>query len=153
MSHGFRVRRAAGFAFRALALWLSVALVFWIAVGVMPRVEVPSFEAALLTTGLIALINALLWPLLSRLVLPLTVVTFGLASLALNAAIVAIAFDIVDGSSPPALGAILAAIVLAAALAVLTPALSLDDDARQLRLVRRRLRGRLRLNVFVESHV
>jgi uncharacterized membrane protein YvlD (DUF360 family) len=133
-------RRAAGFVLRALALWALVAFVFWVAIGLIPGIDLPSFRAALLATGLIAVINALLWPLVIRIVLPLTVVTFGLGSLVLNAAVVMIAVDIVDGSSPSFLAAVAAAVVLSATLMLLTPALSFDDDARQLRIVRRRAR-------------
>ena len=100
----------------------------------------PSFRAALLTTALIALINALLWPLVIRVVLPLTVLSFGLGSLVLSAAVVSIAIKVVDGTSPPFLGAIAAAFVVSIALMLLAPALSFDDDARQLRIVRRRAR-------------
>src|SRR5919106_6410114 len=100
MSMGRQLGRAAGLAARALALWLLVALTFWVAVAVLPGIDLPSFGAAVLTTGLIALINALLWPLLIRIVLPLTVLTFGLGSLVLNAAVVVIVIRILDGSSP-----------------------------------------------------
>ena len=104
--------RAVGFAVRALVLWALVALVFWAGVALIPGFDLPSFEAALLVTALIALINALLWPLLIRVVLPLTVLTFGLGSLVLNAAIVSIAIETVDGSAPPFLGALVAAFIL-----------------------------------------
>ena len=67
------------FVIRALALWALVALVFWVAVAVIPGIDLPSFGAALLTTLAIALINALLWPIVIRIVLPITVITFGLA--------------------------------------------------------------------------
>jgi uncharacterized membrane protein YvlD (DUF360 family) len=134
------LRGALGVAIRGLILWALVALVFWAAVGLIPGIDLPSFEAALLTTALIALINALLWPLLIRVVLPLTVFTFGLGSLALNALVVAVAIKVVDGDSPPFLAAIAAAFVLSVTLMLLTPALSFDDDARQLRIVRRRSR-------------
>jgi Mycobacterial 4 TMS phage holin, superfamily IV/Type I phosphodiesterase / nucleotide pyrophosphatase len=86
------------------------------------------------------LLNALLWPLLIRLLLPLTVLTFGLGSLVLNAVIVSVSIKVVDGSAPDFLGAVLVAFVLSVGLMVLAPALSIDDDARQLRLVRRRAR-------------
>ena len=135
-----KLRGALGVAIRGLILWALVALVFWAAVGLIPGIDLPSFEAALLTTALIALINALLWPLLIRVVLPLTVFTFGLGSLALNALVVAVAIKVVDGDSPPFLAAIAAAFVLSVTLMLLTPALSFDDDARQLRIVRRRSR-------------
>jgi uncharacterized membrane protein YvlD (DUF360 family) len=134
------VRRAAGIFARGAALWILVALVFWAAAGLIPGIDVPSFGAALLTTGLIALINALLWPLVIRIVLPLTVLTFGLGSLVLNAAIVMVAVNAVDGTTPGFLSAVVVAVLLSAALMLLTPALSFDDDARQLRVVRRRAR-------------
>jgi uncharacterized membrane protein YvlD (DUF360 family) len=126
---------------RGAVLWALVALVFWLAVLVLPRFELPSFEAALLITGLVALFNALLWPLLIRIVLPLTVLSFGLVSLVLNAAVVSAAVDVVDGSAPPFLAALASAVALSIALMLFIPLLSFDDDARQLRIVRRRARG------------
>jgi uncharacterized membrane protein YvlD (DUF360 family) len=129
---------------RGLILWALVALIFWGAAALLPGIDVPSFGAVLLTTGLVALLNALLWPILIRVLLPLTVLTFGLGSLVLNAAIVSISIKLVDGSAPDFLGAVAAAFVLSISLTLLAPALSLDDDARQLRLVRRRARRRLR---------
>ena len=134
------VRRWAGIGLRGVVLWALVALIFWAAVALIPGIDLPSFWAALLTTGLIALINALLWPLLIRVVLPVTVITFGLGSLVLNALIAALAIKVVDGDAPGLLGALAAAFALSVALLLLTPALSFDDDARQLRIVRRRAR-------------
>ncbi len=133
-------RRAAGVALRAVVLWVLVALIFLIVTALLPGVEIPSFGAAMATTLVIALINGLLWPLIIRIVLPLTVFTFGLGSLVLNAAVVIAAIDVVDGEAPSFLEAVIIAFVLSVALMLLTPALSFDDDARQLRLVRRRAR-------------
>ena len=48
-----------------------------------------------------ALINAVLWPVVIRLALPLTIITFGLGSLLLSAGAVALAFYAVDGKTPP----------------------------------------------------
>ena len=125
---------------RWLVLWGLIALVFWAFAAVLPRIAVPSFGAVLLTTALIAAFNALLWPLLIRLFLPLTVLTFGLGSLLLNGAIISVSIKIVDGDAPDLLGAMLVAFVLSISLMLLAPALSIDDDARQLRVVRRRAR-------------
>jgi uncharacterized membrane protein YvlD (DUF360 family) len=127
-------------ALRWLLLWMLIALLFWALAALLPGIDVPSFGAVLLTTVLIALLNALLWPLLIRLLLPLTVLSFGLGSLVLNAAIVSVSIKLVDGSAPDFLSAVLVAFALSIGLMVLTPALSIDDDARQLRLVRRRAR-------------
>ena len=140
MSNARAIGRGAGIAVRVLVLWFLVALVFWLVTAVLPGFDVPSFGAVLLTTALVAVINALLWPLVIRVVLPLAVLSFGLGSLVLNAAVVSIAVDVVDGAAPPFLDAIVAAFVLSISLTLLTPALSLDDDARQLRIVRRRAR-------------
>ncbi len=125
---------------RWLVLWLLIALVFWAFAAILPGIDVPSFGAVLLTTALIAAFNALLWPLLIRVLLPLTVLTFGLGSLVLNAVVISVAIKIVDGDAPDFLGAVLVAFVLSVSLMLLAPALSIDDDARQLRVVRRRAR-------------
>ena len=105
MRGSHRIRRVIGKAVRGLLLWLLIALVFWGGHRLLPGIDVPSFGAVLVTTALIAILNALLWPLLIRLLLPLTVLTFGLGSLVLNAAIVSLAIDLVDGSAPRFFGA------------------------------------------------
>ncbi len=135
------IRHSASIAARWLLLWVLVSLVFWAGVVVLPGIELPSFGAVLLITALIALLNALLWPLLIRLLLPLVVLTFGLGSLLLNAAIVSISIELVDGTAPDFLDALLVAFLVSVSLMLLAPALSIDDDARQLWLVRRRARG------------
>jgi uncharacterized membrane protein YvlD (DUF360 family) len=134
------VSRVVWAAARGLLLWVLVALIFWAAAALLPGIDVPSFGAMLLTTGLIALLNALLWPFVIRLFLPITVITFGLGSLVLNGAIVSISIKLVDGSTPDFLTAVAAAFVLSVSLLVLAPALSIDDDARRLWVVRRRAR-------------
>ena len=133
-------RRWLGIGVRGLILWVLVAAVFWVVVEVLPGFENVSFRAALFATGLMTLFTVALWPLLIRIVLPLTVLTFGLASLALNAVLVAAAMTIVDGETPHPRDAIAAAFMLSLALMFLSPLLSFDDDARQLRIVRRRMR-------------
>jgi uncharacterized membrane protein YvlD (DUF360 family) len=134
------VMRPAKAAARVLALWVAVTVVFWVVVALVPGFDLPSFRAALATTGLIAVINAVLWPLVIRVVLPLTLLTFGFGSLLLNAFVVLVALDLVDGSSPGFGRAVIAAFVLSVALMALAPAVGVDEDARQLRIVRRRSR-------------
>jgi uncharacterized membrane protein YvlD (DUF360 family) len=135
-----RISKQAWAGLRMLLLWALIAVIFWAVAALVPRIAVPSFRAILLTTALIAVLNALLWPLLIRVLLPLTVITFGLGSLALNALIVSVAIKVVDGTAPDFLGAVLVSILISVSLLLLTPLLSIDDDARQLRLVRRRAR-------------
>ena len=73
---GFLVRSAAMLAVQALALIVLTALLSGSTLSV---------QAALLVAVVMALINALLWPLLTRIALPLTIITFGLGSLVLSA--------------------------------------------------------------------
>jgi uncharacterized membrane protein YvlD (DUF360 family) len=140
------VRRAPGLLARTLALWVLEALAFWGLAAVLPGIAVPSFEGALVTTALIALLNAVLWPLLIRVFLPLTVLTFGLGALVGNTLIIVIAVDAVDGTSPSFGGALATAFGLAVVTLIATPLLNIDGDARHLALVRRRRRRARRRN-------
>ena len=139
-------RRLLGFAVRAAALLALEALALVVLAELLPGVETLSFEAALLVAISTALINAVLWPLLTRLVLPLTIVTFGLASLGLSAGVVALAFYAVDGRSPPFGSDIAIAFALALISTFVAPLLNVEGDARNLRVVRRRARSARKQN-------
>jgi uncharacterized membrane protein YvlD (DUF360 family) len=128
---------------RVLALWVVTALAFLVLAAVLPGIAVPSFDGALVTTGLIALLNRLLWPLLTRLFLPITVLTLGLGTLVGNALIITFAINAVDGSSPSFGGALAVAFGVAIVTMIAIPVLGIDGDASQLRVVKRR-RRRLR---------
>ena len=101
-------------------MWILVALVFWGVTALLPGFDVPSFGAALLTTAVIAVINALLWPLVIRVLLPLAVFSFGLGSLVLNAVVVG-RRRVGRRGGAPFLDAIAAAFVLSLALQLLPP--------------------------------
>ena len=94
----------------------------------------------MLVAAAMALINAVLWPLVIRLALPLTIFTFGLGSLVLSAGAVALAFYVVDGKSPPFWGDLVIAFALALVSMLVAPLLDVDGDAQHLRVVRRRVR-------------
>jgi uncharacterized membrane protein YvlD (DUF360 family) len=139
-----------GFAIRAAILLAIQALVLLVLAAMLPSLETLSFDAALLLAATMALINALLWPLLTRVALPLTIVTFGLASLVLSAGAVALAFHLIDGASPPFTTSLAIAFALAVVSMLVAPLLDVGGDARQLRVVRRRARharGRNRTEV------
>jgi uncharacterized membrane protein YvlD (DUF360 family) len=97
---------------------------------------------ALVTALIAAALNALVWPTLSRLALPLSVLTLGGASLVLNGGLVAIAAAISPGAS---IDGWFAGVVVAAGLAIITTAASAllaidDDDTWQRNVVRRQAR-------------
>jgi uncharacterized membrane protein YvlD (DUF360 family) len=139
-----------GFAIRAAILLAIQALVLLALAAGLPGLEALSVEAAVLVAVAMALINALLWPLLTRVALPLTIVTFGLGSLALSAGTVALAFYWIDGKTPSFWVDLTIAFALALVSTLVAPLLDVGGDARQLRVVRRRARharGRNRTEV------
>ena len=92
-------RHLLGLVLRVVILLLIQGLVILALAAVLPGVATPSFRAAVLVAATMALINALLWPIVIRIALPLTVLTFGLGSLVLSAGTVALGFYVVDGTS------------------------------------------------------
>jgi uncharacterized membrane protein YvlD (DUF360 family) len=138
--------RAIGYFGRALVLVVIDGLALWGLAAVLPGMEVPSLRAAIVTAAAIALLNALVWPLVTRLLLPLTVLTFGLLSLVLNAATVNLAVRAIDGSDPTVVATLWVALGLAVVTMLVEPLLDFDGDAYHLRVVRQRVRAARRRN-------
>jgi uncharacterized membrane protein YvlD (DUF360 family) len=134
------LRRLLGFGIRALIMLGVQALVLVALTALLPSHESLSLGAAAATAAAMALINAVLWPLVIRIALPLTIVTFGLGSLALSAGAVALAFHLVDGKAPSFWADLAIAFGLALVSMVVAPLLDVDGDARHLSVVRRRVR-------------
>jgi uncharacterized membrane protein YvlD (DUF360 family) len=85
--------------------------------------------SALLAAALVGVLNALVWPALARLALPLNVLTLGLGGLALNALLVAFVIDLLPGAEIRGLlAAIVVTIVLAGTTSVVNYALAIDED-------------------------
>ena len=78
----------------------------------------------------VALLNAILWPLLIRFALPFTVLTFGLGVLILNGLIVLLAGALDNGLTINGFwGAFFTALILSLVTTALMGILSIDDDA------------------------
>jgi uncharacterized membrane protein YvlD (DUF360 family) len=133
-------RRLLGFGVRALLMLVVQALVLVALSALLPGHDALSFTAAALVAAAMAIINAILWPTLIRVALPLTIVTFGLGSLALSAGTVALAFYAVDGKTPSFWVDLAIAFGVALVSMLVAPLLDVDGDARHLRVVRRRVR-------------
>ncbi len=100
--------------------------------------------SAIGAAALIGLLNALLWPLLARVALPLTVLTLGLAALVLNGALVTLAIDLLPGARIDGVweGTVVT-IAMTAVTAVVYSLLAIDEDDSWYRhVVRRQLRRR-----------
>src|SRR3954451_9420865 len=97
--------------------------------AILDDVHVPGAAAALGASVLIGLVNALLWPLVIRFALPITVLTLGLGVVALHGAVVLLVAAISPGLTVTSL---FAGVVVALSLTVVTTAvtslLAIDDD-------------------------
>ncbi len=77
--------------------WLVFAVAIVIAAYLLPGVQVAGFVTALILAVVLGAINAFIRPILVFLTLPLTMVTFGLFLLVINAALIMLAAAIVPG--------------------------------------------------------
>jgi hypothetical protein len=101
---------------------------------------------------MIGLLNALVWPALSRLALPLTVLTLGFAGLVLNGLLVTFAIDLLPNAE---IGGVLQGVVVTIVMTAVTSGvfslLAIDeDDAWYRNVVSRQLRRR---QALVETEV
>jgi uncharacterized membrane protein YvlD (DUF360 family) len=136
--------RLGGFVIRVVTLLGVQAVALVVMTALLTATDSLSFDAALLVAGAMALINAVLWPIITRVALPLTIVTFGLASLVLSSGTVALAFYWVDGKTPSFWVDLAIAFGLALVSLVAAPLLDVDGDPLHLRVVRRRVGNRHR---------
>ena len=74
-----------------IVVWLVSALALWLVARIVPGIEVRDFGAALLATIVIAVVNAVIGPVLRFLAWPLTVLTLGLFKLVINAVLLKLA--------------------------------------------------------------
>jgi uncharacterized membrane protein YvlD (DUF360 family) len=129
---------------RAALVLLADALALLLLSALLPGFHLDRPGAALAAAVVVGAANAVVWPLLARLALPLSVVTLGLATLVLNGVLVVFAIDLVPGASIEdvwtgvgiALGMALLTTLLASLLAI-------DEDESWYRnVVRRQARRR-----------
>ena len=99
-----------------LIVWLASAIALIVTAYIVPGFEIRNFAAALLAALVLGLANAVLWPILLILTLPITVLTLGLFSFVISAALLKLTAAVVrdlriDGWGPAILGAIVLAVV------------------------------------------
>ena len=74
-----------------IVVWLVSALALWLVARIVPGIEVRDFGAALLATVVIAVVNAVIGPVLRFFAWPLAVLTLGLFKLVINAVLLKLA--------------------------------------------------------------
>jgi uncharacterized membrane protein YvlD (DUF360 family) len=114
---------------RALLVLLLDALILLLLSEVLSGFVLDGAADALGAAALIGVLNALVWPLLARLALPLTVLTLGLAALLLNGLLVTFAIDVLPGAEIAGLAeGVTVTIVMAAVTAAVFALLAVDED-------------------------
>ena len=79
--------------------WLIYSVAILLTAYLLPGVTVETFGAALIAALVLGILNALLRPLLVLLTLPVNVLTLGLFTFVINAALILLAAEVVDGFS------------------------------------------------------
>lgn len=77
--------------------WLVATAAVVVTAYLLPGVFVSSFGTALLTAGILGIINAFIRPILVFLTLPITIVTLGLFLFVINALLILAVAQIVEG--------------------------------------------------------
>jgi uncharacterized membrane protein YvlD (DUF360 family) len=114
---------------------LGFMLIDYLDVGL----KVNSWETAFVVVALLGILNALFWPLLSRIFLPFMVFTVGLGSLLLNGFLIWIISNFVPGITIGGSALILAPLGITLITTTLSSLLTLDDDASYYRTVLSRI--------------
>jgi uncharacterized membrane protein YvlD (DUF360 family) len=105
------------------------AVVLLVLAQLVDGFELDGLASALAAAALVGVLNALVWPALARLALPLNVLTLGLGGLVLNAVLVAFVIDLLPGAEVDGIfGAIVITIALAASTAAIESLLAVDED-------------------------
>jgi putative membrane protein len=123
---------------RSVVLWiagvLGLLIMAWLDIGI----TINSLETAFVAVAVIGILNAVLWPVLTRFTLPFLVATFGVGLLVLNAFILWLTSQIVEGFTITGLAYVTTPIIMAAVTTIISGLLTIDDDASYFRTVLRR---------------
>jgi len=125
---------------RLVIAWIGSAIALLLAAGLVPGAELKGFGGAVAVAGIVGVLNAVLPPLVAALRLPFTVAIGFLLALALDAAILLLAADIVpdllrvDGLADALLVAVIAS-AISTPIGIVTGID--DDDAYTLQIARR----------------
>jgi uncharacterized membrane protein YvlD (DUF360 family) len=124
---------------RTVVVLLVDALGLLLLSALLPGFELDGAGAALATAALIGVLNALVWPVLARFALPLSVLTLGLAALVLNGALVAFAINLIPDARVEGLwSGVAVALGMSVLTSLVSALLAIDEDESWYRNVVRR---------------
>ena len=134
---------------RSVVVTVVTALALWLLAAILPGFSIDSFWDALLAGFVVGVANAVVWPALAFLVVPLSVLTLGLGAIVLNALFVFLLLDLLPGVEIDGFWTALWVVIgLVIVTTMVSALLAIDDnswlDQRVARQARRRFEGRQR---------
>lgn len=121
---------------RTIILWIGSTVGFMLVDYLSIGLTIDSWETAFIAAGIVGILNALLWPLLSRILLPFMVFTVGIGALLLNGVLIWLSTNFITGITIEGPALIIAPIAMAAISTLLNGVLTIDDDATWYRGIR-----------------
>ena len=98
---------------KMLMVWFADSAALWFADAVLEGISFADTKALVMTALVLAVLNAVVKPVLKLLSFPITLATMGLFSLVINGAVLMMAFNLSEGSQINGIGtAILAAVIV-----------------------------------------
>jgi putative membrane protein len=127
---------------RILLIWMIETAALMLLSSIQAGMNIETAVSAMVAAAAIGLLNGLLWPLLSYIILPFAVLTLGLAALLMNATIILLISRLIEGFTIDSIGtAVLTALGLSVITTVVSSVLTIDDDGSWYRnVVKQRVR-------------
>lgn len=114
---------------RIITIWVIDFLAIVFLAALLPKFHIESAKTAVSFVALLGILNALLWPVLTRITISITVVTLGLFSLILNAIFISITANLIPGIQIDSfLTTIFISIGLSAINSAISNLLAIDDS-------------------------
>ena len=123
-------------AYRTIVVFIGNAIGLYLANFLGVGFSIKSFSASLILALILGIVNAIFWPLLTRILMPFLVLTFGVGSLVLNGLILVLLQRTVDYQIG-GWGLILVPLIMALITTVLSFILTADDESTYYRAVLR----------------
>ncbi len=129
---------------RHVVEFLITAFSFWLIAWILPSISIANLRTALYAAIILSVLNAVLWPIISRFFSRIILWTAGLLGLVANGLILWLASEILDGLTiDTVMAAIIASFLMTVVGIAVSTWLSVDDDAVWQRQTVRRMVNRL----------
>jgi uncharacterized membrane protein YvlD (DUF360 family) len=128
---------------RVVLVTVATALTLWLLAAILPDFSIDTWWHTLLAGFVVGLVNAVVWPALAFIVVPISVLTLGVGAVVLDAILVGVVLDALPGVTLDGWWTAVAIVLgLAAVSTAVSWVMAVDDDAWFDSWVSRRARAR-----------